>query len=165
MNTHRTSLSFVLLACAILLPLTARGLAQAPPAGSGTVAVSGPARAIEGDTLEVIIGGRRVGVGIVGIVSPAGNTACGRQAIQFVRSLVQQRLELREDPGAPAFDAPPVYRRMYRVLRMPSGTSVAIAMASAGFANADPRAQQAVEYAQIVAAAADARANGRGCAR
>ncbi len=157
-----TSVYEVLLVSAVMTGPVAMW-AQAPAPGSGSVSIGGPVRVIEGDTLEVNIQGRRVGVGIVGIVAPAGNTDCGRDAISFVYDIVSEGVELEEDPGVPAFDA--ANRRMYRVVGLRDKTSIALALATAGLARADPRAQMALEHAEIAAAEAAARQNRRGCIR
>jgi endonuclease YncB( thermonuclease family) len=161
MNWRKTAAGFF--TSGAMLAAAAGTIAQAPPPGSGTVRITGPVRVIEGDTLEVNIEGRRVGVGVIGIVAPAGNTGCGRQAIQFAYSLLDAGVELEEDPGVPAFDR--AKRRMYRVRLLPSRTPLALALASAGFANADPNAQEAIDRAEVEAAVAEARANARGCIR
>ncbi|MCC7372444.1 MAG: hypothetical protein IT306_28790, partial [Chloroflexi bacterium] len=46
------------------------GPGGAPPAGSGSVDVTGYVRVIDGDTLEVGIEGSRMGVGILGLAAP-----------------------------------------------------------------------------------------------
>ena len=50
---------------------------QAPPRGSGWMPVAGFVRAIDTDTLEIEVDGRRMGLAVAGIVAPAGNTECG----------------------------------------------------------------------------------------
>jgi endonuclease YncB( thermonuclease family) len=53
----------------------------APPAGSGPVDVPGFVRVIDGDTIEFYLDGSRagngslVGVGLIGVEAPQGNTA------------------------------------------------------------------------------------------
>ena len=61
----------------------------APVAGSGSVEIAGPVRVIDGDTIEAFIHGRRVGVGLIGIDAPMGNTACGRTATAALQLLTQ----------------------------------------------------------------------------
>ena len=161
MTRFAISLGLVLLASAGLPPAGQRVLAQAPVPGSGSITITGPVRVIEADTFEVTIEGRRVGIGIVGLLAPAGNTSCGRAAIKFVQNIVDQGLELHEDTAVSAFD--PGYRRMYRIARRPNRASVAVALARAGMARADARAQRALEFKEITAAEADARLNRRGC--
>ena len=161
MTRFAIGLLLVLLASAALAPAVERVRAQAPLPGSGSVTITGPVRVIEADTFEVTIQGRRVGIGIVGLIAPAGNTSCGRSAIKFIQNLVNQGIELHEDTNVPAFDAG--YRRMYRIARRPNRASIAVALASAGMARADARAQRALEFTQITAAEADARLNRRGC--
>lgn len=128
----------------------------APPGGSGTVEVSGPVRVIDGDTLEVEADGSRFGVGLVGVDAPRGNTACGEEAAEKLRSLVGDGVRLEEAAGA-AFDARE--RRMYRV-ETPAGGSVAAALVESGVARAAGRGREAGELAT---AQTEAREAGEGC--
>jgi hypothetical protein len=134
---------------------------QAPPAGSGPFVITDSIRVIEADTLEVLIEGRRVGVGLVGVKGPAGNTACGRQAIAALYQLLAAGIELHDDARMPTFDSR--HRRMFRVAIRPTRASAAVTLARAGLVRADPAALEAAEHAEIAAAEMDARANRRGC--
>ena len=72
---------------------------------------------------------RRVGIGIIGIQTPQGNTACGKEATAFAQALVNDGATVEEEAGA----LQQSYRRMYNV-RTPDGRSVAEEMVTAGFA-------------------------------
>ena len=50
----------------------------APPPGSGPVETRGFVRVIDGDTVEALVRGKRVGIGLAGIDAPPINTDCGR---------------------------------------------------------------------------------------
>jgi endonuclease YncB( thermonuclease family) len=142
-----------------LLP-TAWLSAQAPPI-VGTVAITRSIRVIEADTLEVTINGKRVAAGLAGVKAPAGNTACGRQAIAALYALIAQGVELSDDGSAPVFDAR--NRRMFRIAILPARASLAVSLVSAGMGRPDPKTR-GDEYQDISAADADARGHGRGCA-
>jgi endonuclease YncB( thermonuclease family) len=122
--------------------------------------VNGPIRVIEADTLEVWIDGTRVGVGVIGITAPPGNTACGKEAIRTAADLTSGGILLEEALGLPAFDRRS--RRMYRVITS-NGRELGIELALAGLAAADPSAKAAQEFSSIHAAEQDARIGGRGC--
>jgi endonuclease YncB( thermonuclease family) len=132
--------------------------AQAPPPGSGPFDISGFVRVIDGDTVELYIEGHRTGVGIIGIATSMGNTPCGREATNFLRSLIAGgAIRLEEDPTV-AFDARK--RRMYYAKLADRHLSAAIEMARAGFVKPDGRGNEAE---QIAAAAREAAAARRGC--
>jgi hypothetical protein len=114
------------------------------------------------DTLEAHIDGRRVGVRIVGIVTPSGKSRCGGQAMALLRELVTDGLVLYEDTAVPALDERSL--RTYRVMTL-AGESVAERLAAAGYATEDPKAPAALERPVIAGAAAAARAGGLGCTR
>jgi endonuclease YncB( thermonuclease family) len=136
----------------------AAGPGGAPPPGSGPVVVSGFVRVIEGDTVEIRIRGRQVGVGFLGIQAPMGNTPCGRLASARLASLVATGLRLEEDEDlALAFDERG--RRMYHAV-VPSGRSVEAELVRAGFARSDGRGR---DRALLAALEAEARAARRGC--
>src|SRR5687768_5521111 len=71
----------------------------APPHGMGPFAVS-DVRVIDGDSLDVSIGGGRVAVRILGVDAPEGNTPCGRAATAQLERLVARGLTLSDDPDA-----------------------------------------------------------------
>jgi len=154
----RSSVALVAAAAAgVLLPGSTHTFAQAPPAGSGPITISGFVRVIEGDTLEVSINGRRVGVGVVGIKALRGNSPCGKQSISLAYQLLPGRLTLQEDPLVSAFDARK--RRMYRVL-MPNGRPLAVELARAGLAH---RKGEGIDDEDITAAEDDAKKSGKPC--
>jgi endonuclease YncB( thermonuclease family) len=97
-----------------------------------------------------------VGIGIVGIRAPRGNTACGRAATAFVQDLVEDGAQLEEEPGL-AFDAR--FRRMYHVTT-PDGRSVAEELVAAGLARATGQGRKRDRLAELEA---DARGARRGC--
>ncbi len=73
---------------------------QRIPAGppASTINFRGFVRVIDGDTIEINLKGRRVGIGILGIDAPQGNTPCGRQATNALRQLFAGGLTLDDDP-------------------------------------------------------------------
>jgi endonuclease YncB( thermonuclease family) len=118
--------------------------------------VDGYVRAIQGDTLDARKALKRVGIGIVGVKAPSGNTACGREATAFVQRLVSDGVRLVEEPGL-VYDERK--RRMYHV-ETPDGTSIAEALVSAGLAQAHGRGSNRDKLVELEAAA---RTAGRGC--
>jgi len=128
----------------------------APPAGSGPIDVSGFVRVIDGDTVEAYLGGKRVGIGLIGVDAPRGNTACGREAATALRTFVRGGLWLEDDPAL-TFDARG--RRMYYAV-MREGTSIGEELVRAGAAHANGQGRK---HEQLAAAEADARATRRGC--
>jgi micrococcal nuclease len=130
--------------------------AQAPAPGGGPVTIAGPVRVIDGDTLEVRIDGRRVGVGLIGIEAPQGNTPCGKEAAATLARLVAGGLTLVDDPEQ-AFDERT--RRLYYATA-PDGGSLPVALALAGVVRGNGRG---AEGQAIAAAAREARARGVGC--
>ena len=132
------------------------GELQAAPSGAkAPVELEGYVRAIVGDTLDARMSNRRVGIGIIGIQAPQGNTACGKEATAFAQALVNDGATAEEEAGA--LQQP--YRRMYNV-RTPDGRSVAEEMVTAGFARASGQGANRDRLAGLEAAAKAAR---RGC--
>jgi endonuclease YncB( thermonuclease family) len=146
-----------LLAFLVLVGLTGiPGELQAAPAGAkAPVELEGYVRAIQGDTLDARMSNRRVGIGIIGIQTPQGNTACGKEATAFAQALVNDGATVEEEAGA----LQQSYRRMYNV-RTPDGRSVAEEMVTAGFARASGQGANRDRLAGLEAAAKAAR---RGC--
>lgn len=101
---------------------------QAPAKGSGSVTPNGQIRVIDGDTLDVVINGRRVAVGLIGVDAPEGNTPCGKQAVQAMGILIHSGLRLDEDTGF-TFDIRT--RRMYYARSQKDGHSLAVDMVNA----------------------------------
>ena len=92
-----------LLAFLVLVGLTGiPGELQAAPGGTAPVELEGYVRAIQGDTLDARMSNRRVGIGIIGIQTPQGNTACGKEATAFAQALVNDGATVEEEAGAPA---------------------------------------------------------------
>ena len=139
---------------------TAAVSAQAPGRGSGPLALPGPTRVVEADTFEVWANGTRFAVAVAGITAPAGNTSCGREAIERASELVAGPIWLDEDAGLPSFDAR--HRRIYRVTTS-SGLSLAVELALAGMVQAKPSHQSAADYPAIVAGQTEAESAHRGC--
>ncbi|MFN8556297.1 MAG: hypothetical protein U0531_02740 [Dehalococcoidia bacterium] len=54
--------------------------APTPFPATSALQVNSPVRVIDGDTLDMQINGRRVGVGLIGVSAPATDTPCGREA-------------------------------------------------------------------------------------
>jgi endonuclease YncB( thermonuclease family) len=134
--------------------------AQAPTRASGQIALPGPTRVIEADTLEVWANGSRFAVAVAGITAPAGNTPCGRDAIAAAARIVAGPIWLDEDTGVPPFDSR--HRRIYRVTTS-SNLSLAVELALAGVVQVNERHRSASDYPSVVAAQQDARSSHRGC--
>ena len=127
-----------------LLSIGAPLVAQAPPQGSGSVIPTGPIRVIDGDTLDVIINGRRVAVGLIGLKAPEGNTPCGKEAIQAMGVLVHAGIRFDEDTR---FTFDKKTRRMYYARSRKDGHSLIVDMVSAGYAEAESVADLIPEFA------------------
>jgi glucose/arabinose dehydrogenase/endonuclease YncB( thermonuclease family) len=128
----------------------------APHTGSGNLDFQGFVRVIEGDTVEIHLAGSQVGIGLIGIEVPMGNTVCGKQASGALQSLVRGGFFAEEDL-ATTFDSRG--RRMYYGFardRQPLG----LTLVQNGFARASG---QGKETATLRAAEAQARAEKRGC--
>jgi endonuclease YncB( thermonuclease family) len=138
-----------------------RASAQAPARGSGQRQVPGPIRVIEADTLEVWVDGSRVGVKVIGIKAPPGNTACGREAIKVVSQLLADGIWLDEDLNLPSIED----RRKLRKYRVTTadGRSLAQELAREGFSNVEPEDDAAREFVDIQASENDAKGAQRGC--
>src|SRR5262245_38474593 len=104
--------------------------AQAPPAGSGSIRFNGFVRVIDGDTLEVYIKGHQIGIGLIGINAPEGNTECGMKATEALWGLFSEFGITFDEDAEIVFDRRG--RRMYYVV-LPDGSSVAVKMANTGF--------------------------------
>jgi endonuclease YncB( thermonuclease family) len=159
MASHARLLASVPGAVAVLVFVGLNCIPHAPEAAStanrAPVELQGYVRAIQGDTLDARMGNKRVGIGIVGIQAPQGNTACGKEATAFAQSLVNDGATVQEQPGA----SQERYRRMYDV-RTTDGRSVAEEMVTAGFARANGQGANRDRLAELEAEAKEAR---RGC--
>ncbi len=145
-----------LVALAGLSVLAAAAFCQAPPPGSGDQTITGFVRVIDGDTLDVWIGGHETAVGLIGFDAPSANTPCGKQAANALRALVRSGLRLEEDLSL-TFDERK--RRMYYPIT-PAGLDIALEMVSTGFARAVPQGRAA---AALASAEAEARRLAKGC--
>ena len=131
--------------------------AQAPERGTGRLSPPGPVRVIDGDTLEVRLGGGLFGVRLIGIDAPEGNTPCGRKAAALLETLVGNGVTFDEDLDL-TFDR--LTLRLYYGTAA-NGASLAIELVVAGLARPDGTG---LERAALQAAAREARGRGRECA-
>jgi endonuclease YncB( thermonuclease family) len=120
------------------------------------VELEGFVRAVQGDTLDARLSNRRIGIGIIGIRAPQGNTPCGKEATAFVQGLVNDGAMVEKEAGLGSDGR---YRRMYRVTTL-DGRSVAEEVVAAGFARADGQGASRDRLAELETAAREAR---RGC--
>lgn len=130
--------------------------AGAPPPNSGPVDYKGFVRVIDGDTAEIYINGNQVGIGLIGIKAPMGNTPCGQEAIAFKKQLVIGGLFLKEDRNI-SFDSRK--RRMYYAYTR-DGRSVAKELVQAGEVDADGTGDEANDLQNLEDEAARSQ---RGC--
>ena len=127
----------------------------------GPKEVHGFVRVVDADTLDVNIldaqgQSQRVAVGLIGVQAPQGNTACGKEAIQDLKTLVKGGLRLEEDSTI-AVDGR--NRRMFRGVSL-DGRPIADALVRNGHGRWDGRGEQgnAVDGEEN-----DARTAARGC--
>ena len=113
-------------------------------------------RVIQGDTLDARNARGRVGIGILGVKAPNGNTPCGKEATAFTEELVSDGVELYEEPGL-VLDAR--MRRMYNIVTL-DGRSVAEELVTAGLARADGQGANHDRLAELEVAAREQK---RGC--
>ncbi|MGI8549495.1 MAG: PQQ-dependent sugar dehydrogenase, partial [Dehalococcoidia bacterium] len=159
----RTRILLALLILPLLLgaraaPILAQALSPsgAPPAGSGSIDLKGFVRAVDGDTLDVLINGNQVTIGLIGIAAPMGNTPCGRQATAALQKLVMGGVHLDEDPSL-NLDAR--QRRLYYA-RSRDGHSIALPLVQSSLVKADGNGR---ERNSLASAEAQARASRTGC--
>ncbi|HEY8598318.1 MAG TPA: PQQ-dependent sugar dehydrogenase, partial [Thermomicrobiales bacterium] len=143
-------------AAALAPPRT--GPSGAPPPGSGDVEIDDFVRVIDGNTVEVTIGGGKVGVGLLGIDAPLYNTDCGREAIDLLNALVADGMRLVEDPEK-SLAVNDRTLRMYHGFTK-DGRSIAKELIRAGRGRANGQGRDARTLGQDEG---DARGNGRGC--
>lgn len=142
--------------------LSARADPGAPPPGSGDLDAPNHVRIIDGDSIDAIINGNRVAIGIIGIRAPQGNTKCGRESKNQLKEL--ERLA-RARGGGPRFveDRDLTYdergRRMY-YFEEKAGKSLAREMVKGGWAHADGRGK---EKDKVKGDEDEARRQKRGC--
>ncbi len=113
-------------------------------------------RVIQGDTMDARNAQGRVGIGVIGVKAPNGNTLCGKEATAFTEELVSDGVQLYEEPGL-VLDARK--RRMYYVMSS-DGRSVAEELVTAGLARADGQGANHDRLAELEAAAREEK---RGC--
>ncbi|MFN2446748.1 MAG: thermonuclease family protein [Vicinamibacterales bacterium] len=113
-------------------------------------------RVIDGDTVEVTTAGKRLGIGLIGVRAPRGNSECGRLATGALWGLSAAGLVFEEDAEGIPHEK---YRRLYYA-RAADGRSVAEHLVLAGLARADGRGR---ERAALAAAENEARSLRRGC--
>jgi endonuclease YncB( thermonuclease family) len=133
------------------------GPGGADAAGPGSADVRGFVRVIDGDTMDVIIRGHRVAVGLLGVQAPMGNTDCGRAATAALQALVRGGIHLDDDASI-TFDSR--LRRMYQGVAL-DGKPIGEQLARAGLVVGDGRGQHGSD---VLAAEVEARSAGRGCA-
>jgi glucose/arabinose dehydrogenase len=132
------------------------GPGGAPDPKRGPFQPTGFVRVVDGDSLEMLIDGRRVAVGVLGIDAAPFGTPCGGAARAELQSLVGKGVALEDDP-ANILDTRK--RRMYKVT-MPDGRSVAAALVADGLAKATGRGPEA---ATLAALESQARQTKAGC--
>jgi glucose/arabinose dehydrogenase len=132
------------------------GPGGAPDPKRGPFQPTGFVRVVDGDSLEMLIDGRRVAVGVLGIDAAPFGTPCGGAARAELQSLVGKGITLEDDP-ANILDTRK--RRMYKVTT-PDGRSVAAALVSDGLAKATGRGPEA---ATLAALESQARQTKAGC--
>jgi glucose/arabinose dehydrogenase len=128
----------------------------APDPKSGPFRPSGFVRVIDGESIEVLIDGRRTGIGILGVDAPDLGTPCGDAARAQLQSMVGRGVTLEDDPGN-RMDLKG--RRVYRVSAA-DGSSVAATLVGAGLARTTGLGPEA---SVLAAAEAKARQDQTGC--
>lgn len=152
MNQKLFLLTTVVVAGALYAPTT---FAQfGPIAPSNTLFRS--VRVIDGNTVEVAAQGGRLGIGLIGVRAPRGNSDCGRLATRALWELSAAGLLFEEDAEGVPHEK---YRRLYYAFTA-DGRSVAEHLVLSGLARADGRGR---ERAILAAAENEARAVRRGC--
>jgi len=146
------------------MPLLALGLLamllQTAPSAQGAPRIRGffspYVRVVVGDTTEIWRRGGRVGVGLIGIDAPEGNTPCGIKASARLERHVAGGVRFVRDRHI-RFDER--FRRMLYAYT-PEGRSIALKMVRWGYARA---VAEGVEQDRLRKAQAKARGEGRGC--
>jgi endonuclease YncB( thermonuclease family) len=114
-------------------------------------------RAIDGNSLDAYVDGRRTAVGYLGARTPALNQACGQAALARNRELAGAQVYLVEDPS---IGVDPIGRRLFYAYTA-VGSSIDAALVREGLAwAAYPDAPRGGELAALQA---EAQAAGRGC--
>ena len=149
----------VLLWSGAALAQSAAPAAGAPSEGTEELELRGFVRAIDGNTVDTRIEpGGRIGIDIIGIEAPPGNTPCGRRARDYLQRLVSggDGVWAVEEPGLTSDQGS---RRRYH-LTTGDGRSISEEMVAAGFARADGQGSNRETLAELEATA---RAEHRGC--
>ncbi len=122
--------------------------------------IPGFVRVIDGESIETLIDGQRVGVGFIGISVPQANTPCGREATALLRTLLRGGVNLEEEPALTT--DPPTDARKRRLYHgnARDGRKVAEELVKAGVARANGEGKYAGQLGGLENAA---RAAGRGC--
>ena len=132
------------------LPSSVDGLVSGTASGL-PITFKGFVRVIDGDTIEVLLNGRRAGIGIVGVDAPQGNTACGRAATQLLRQLVAGGVKLEDDPD-PTLRLDASKRRLFHLSTL-TGGPIDQALVNAGDAKSDGRGADRSSLASLEGAA------------
>ena len=91
---------------AILLFVAVSGMSPAssaaprvpgPPPATGEL--EGYVRAVDGNTVDARLDGRRVGIEIIGIRAARANTPCGRAATAYLQSLIDDGVTIEAETG------------------------------------------------------------------
>ena len=128
----------------------------APEPRNGPFRPAGYVRAIDGESLEALIDGRRTGVAVLGVAAPMLGTPCGDAAKAQLQALIGRGVTLADDPGN-QFDSR--QRRIYHISTS-DGRSVAAAMVGAGLARTTGLGPEA---STLAAAESKARSEKTGC--
>jgi endonuclease YncB( thermonuclease family) len=147
---------------AILLFVAVSGMSPAssaaprvpgPPPATGEL--EGYVRAVDGNTVDARLDGRRVGIEIIGIKAARGNTPCGRQATAYLQSLIEDGVTIEAETGI----AHKKYWGMYHLQTL-DGRSIADEMVAAGYARSTGQGKRRLGLSDLEQ---QARAAGRGC--
>jgi endonuclease YncB( thermonuclease family) len=114
-------------------------------------------RVVDGSTLDAQVRGMRTPVGYLGVSVPAVNQPCGQEAFQRNRELTAGGILLEADPLYSMDD----HRRLLFYAFTPDGISIEETLIREGLAYATR--SDAAHGPDLMAAEADAAANGQGC--
>jgi endonuclease YncB( thermonuclease family) len=161
----RRLLLAVVVLVALVLAVRARGGDGGggdPPGDDGRASV---VRVVDGDTVEVRIGGREETVRLIGIdtpetVDPRSPVECfGEEASQRTKALLPEGTEVRLVADVEARDR---YDRLLAYVYRDDGTFVNLALVEDGYASVSTYPPNVAHAGEFVAAAARARDEGRG---
>ena len=111
--------------------------AASPITAPQAITYRGFVRVIDGDTIEVLLNGRRTGIGLVGIDVPQANTSCGRAATVALQQLVKGGVELQDDAD-PNLRFDGRKRRLFHVMTL-GAAPIEAELVKAGVAQTDGR--------------------------